>query len=281
MVESLFWNPAFDVAPAARWWAMSKDWWRLRPGAFLAPASSFFVVKPKILGDPWTIGGAKHHSCFLSDIVSVEGGHQKPFVRTPLVLQTINQLIKIFTQYDTRTCLVSISPKLSMFHLCSLLFNKINQELPVNCQKRQSRNRWLHMKKKQMTNYYRNNGALTSSNTMTTGAPSVLERRSWLLVDGLKILIVDGWSRQEVQRPQSGLFVAQKCGLPLRKSWFSSQKVKFSWPLGQISFRTLVREQKKPKIGPNRCARCTLLTCLCLCLPTIVTIHQCIFAPKL
>ena len=68
-------------------------------------------------------------------------------------------------------------------------------------------------------------------------------------MDGLKILIVDGWSRQEVQRPQSGLFVAQKCGLPLRKSWFSSQKVKFSWTLGQISFRTLVREQKKPPIG--------------------------------
>ena len=96
MVESLFWNPAFDVAPAARWWAMSKDWWRLRPGAFLAPASSFFVVELRILGDPWIVGEAKHHSCFLSDIVSVEGGHQKPFVRTPLVLQTINQLIKWF-----------------------------------------------------------------------------------------------------------------------------------------------------------------------------------------
>ena len=96
MVDSLFWNPAFDVAPAARWWAMSKDWWRLRPGAFLAPASYFFVVELRILGDPWIVGEAKHHSCFLSDIVSVEGGHQKPFVRTPLVLQTINQLIKWF-----------------------------------------------------------------------------------------------------------------------------------------------------------------------------------------
>ena len=40
----------------------------------------------------------------------------------------------IFTQCDTRTCLVSIPLKLSMFYLCSLLFNKINQELPANCQ---------------------------------------------------------------------------------------------------------------------------------------------------
>ena len=102
MVESLFWNPAFDVARAARWWAMSKDWWRLRPGAFLAPASYFFVVEARILGDPWIVGEAKHHSCFLSDIVSVERGHQKPFVRTPLVLQTINQLIKGFLHNMTQ-----------------------------------------------------------------------------------------------------------------------------------------------------------------------------------
>ena len=184
MVESLFWNPAFDVAPAARWWAMSKDWWRLRPGAFLAPASYFFVLEPRILGDPWTVGEAKHHSCFLTDIVSVERGHQKPFVRTPLVLQTINQLIKIFTLYDTRTCLVSISPKLSMFHLCSLLFNKINQELPIKCQKRQSRNRWLHMKKKQMTNYYRNIWGFDKFNY----------HDNWsTLSAGKKVLIVSGW----------------------------------------------------------------------------------------
>ena len=49
---------------------------------------------------------------------------------------------------------------------------------------------------------------------------------------------------------------------------------------GSNFFSHFSERTKKNKIGPNRCARCTLLTCLCLCLPTIVTIHQCIFAPN-